>query len=202
MKNAWSVLFLCCISLAQAQTTLIPDNNFERILINEGIDSDGQINGQVLTSDINTIQILNLNGSSTPYNQKITNLKGIEGFTALRSLDCSNHLIGTLDLNSNTQLVSIHCEYNMLASIQVNMLTGLTTLSCHDNFAASSNPAGPDIVVSLVVDQCLSLTNFDASNYPNLVCIQVNNAASANAGMGIYASWKKDPTAFYSEHCN
>ena len=32
--------------------TLIPDSNFELYLINTGIDTDGVINGQVLTSDI------------------------------------------------------------------------------------------------------------------------------------------------------
>lgn len=38
-----------------AQITEIPDQYFEQALIDKGIDSDGIINGQVLTSDINTV---------------------------------------------------------------------------------------------------------------------------------------------------
>jgi len=58
-----------------AQTTSIPDQNFEQHLINEGIDSDGTINGQVLTSDIAPVLTLNL--------VNINDLTGLENFIAI-----------------------------------------------------------------------------------------------------------------------
>src|SRR5690554_3111579 len=43
-----------------AQYTLIPDPNFEQALIDLGIDSGGVVNGQVLTSDIETVVALDI----------------------------------------------------------------------------------------------------------------------------------------------
>ncbi|SEI00636.1 hypothetical protein SAMN02927937_02688, partial [Paenimyroides aquimaris] len=37
--------------ITRAQVTLIPDATFEQLLVNMNIDSDGIINGQILTSD-------------------------------------------------------------------------------------------------------------------------------------------------------
>ena len=48
-----------------AQITLIPDSGFEQALIDLGIDSDGMINGQVLTIEAGTGKIT-VNGLSTP----------------------------------------------------------------------------------------------------------------------------------------
>ena len=48
------IINILCLNLLQAQTTNIPDANFEQALIDLGIDTDG-LNGQVLTSDINTL---------------------------------------------------------------------------------------------------------------------------------------------------
>jgi len=53
MKTILYILFVIAIGYnTTAQITLIPDPKFEQFLIDEGIDSDSVINGQVLTSDI------------------------------------------------------------------------------------------------------------------------------------------------------
>jgi len=36
---------------------------------------------------------------------------------------------------------------------------------------------------------------------PDLQCIQVDNKAAADAGLGSYGNWQKDTTATYSEDC-
>ena|SRR5690554_3611038 len=66
---------------AHSQYTQIPDPYFEHALIDLGIDSDGEINGQVLTSDIENIEVLRL------YNVIFNNLIGLEDFTSLKTLD-------------------------------------------------------------------------------------------------------------------
>jgi hypothetical protein len=43
------------VNITLAQTTAIPDQNFEQALIDMNIDIDGVINGQVLTSDIDDV---------------------------------------------------------------------------------------------------------------------------------------------------
>ena len=45
-----------------AQTTTIPDTNFEQVLIDLGIDSDRVINNSVLTSDAASVSSLNVSG--------------------------------------------------------------------------------------------------------------------------------------------
>lgn len=42
------------------EITTIPDPGFEQVLIDKGIDSDGEINGQVLTSDIENLTELEI----------------------------------------------------------------------------------------------------------------------------------------------
>lgn len=50
---------------------------FEQTLINTGVGSYGLLDGQVLTSDINTITQLSLGNG-------VSSLQGIEGFVALQ----------------------------------------------------------------------------------------------------------------------
>ncbi|MGE4347393.1 MAG: T9SS C-terminal target domain-containing protein, partial [Flavobacteriaceae bacterium] len=56
MKNILYLLFFIAVSYkVTSQITYIPDQGFEQTLISLNIDSDGIVNGQVLTSDIENI---------------------------------------------------------------------------------------------------------------------------------------------------
>ena len=60
----------------------MPDPHFESILIEQGIDTDGMINQQILKSDAEKVKNLDLN-----LNQsfgEISDLTGIEGFVNYR----------------------------------------------------------------------------------------------------------------------
>ena len=80
------VLFSLFTNFATAQTTAIPDTNFEQALITLGIDS-GLIDGTVLTANISGVTSLNVS------NKNISNLTGIEAFSSLQTLNCNNNLI-------------------------------------------------------------------------------------------------------------
>ena len=56
------ILALCLISIlpAHAQYTSIPDANFEQFLIDQGIDSEATLDGQVLTNDIALVAALDV----------------------------------------------------------------------------------------------------------------------------------------------
>lgn len=108
------------------QYTKIPDENFEKRLIALKIDS-GTPDGQVLTSSINTVETLDL------YSKNITNLSGIEDFTALKELDCSNNQITNLEVSKNTQLTSLVCGSNSLTTINLSKNTLLENLSVSRN---------------------------------------------------------------------
>ena len=82
MKNILYIFFFIAVSYkATAQITYIPDPLFEQELITQNIDSDGIVNGQILTSDALAVTSLTLYyvGSST--GQYINDLTGLEDFT-------------------------------------------------------------------------------------------------------------------------
>ncbi len=80
-----------------AQTTSIPDPNFEQALIDLGIDSDGTVNGEVLTSDIYTIPSLIIK------HKNISDLTGIEDFAALENLDITGNQLASLHVSENLE---------------------------------------------------------------------------------------------------
>lgn len=81
-----------------AQITLIPDPNFEQALINLGIDSDGVVNGQVLTSDVEGVEVLDVS------NIGIQDMTGIEDFAALKELNVRHNDIASINLTENIHL--------------------------------------------------------------------------------------------------
>lgn len=117
----------------------IPDTNFETILIEQGIDSDGEINQQMLKADAEEVSVLDLYA----YNSgKINDLTGIEGFTNLKLLSAISHNIEHVDLSFNTKLDTLYMQANNLNSIDFsnnpnlifanltsNLLTSVTGLS-------------------------------------------------------------------------
>ena len=110
------------------QVTNIPDPNFEQALINRGIDSDGIINGQVLTSDIDNVTTLEIVGEG------ISDLTGIEDFAALEILNCADNQLIALDLSQNLMLRELETWYNFfLTSLNVTNNGNLTYLDCSQN---------------------------------------------------------------------
>ena len=94
MKTKVLTLTIALLTLfSYAQYTSIPDSNFEQALIDLGIDSEGTLDGQVLTADIIGVTTLNVSSKG------ITDLTGIQAFTALETLHCySNVLLQTLNV--------------------------------------------------------------------------------------------------------
>ncbi|MGQ7945818.1 leucine-rich repeat domain-containing protein [Flavobacterium sp. WC2509] len=143
------------------QYTLIPDTNFERSLIDQGIDF-GTIDGRVLTSSINNLTSLNV------YSSSIRDLTGIENFVALATLNCITNQLTTLDLSKNVQLKSLNCSDNQLSTLDVSKNTALTVLDCNNNKLTTLDVSKN---VSLVNLFCYAnqLTTLDLSKNVSLV---------------------------------
>lgn len=137
------------------QYTLIPDPNFENVLIALGIDIDGQ-NGKVRTESISKVKQINT------YNSKyiISDLTGIQDFTALETLTCSGGKLTALDVTKNLKLKSLNCGTNNLTSLDVSFNTALTTLSAPGNKLTSLNvDANPKLSALYVHNNQLSTIN-------------------------------------------
>ena len=63
----------------------------------------------------------------------IKNLKGIEFFTALETLNCVGNELTELDVSKNTELTRLECWDNKLTALDVSKNTELTRLGCWKN---------------------------------------------------------------------
>ena len=107
------LLILLCLPMIGfgQQMTYVPDDNFEQELMNLGV--DWVFDDYVETAGIDTITYLNITSSS------ISDLTGIEDFSALRELFCYSNQITFLDLSNNTQLFEVSCANNQLISLDL-----------------------------------------------------------------------------------
>ena len=117
--------------VAIINATYFPDANFRNILLSRYFSK-----GYITSTDVAGC------GSLSPSGCNISNLKGIEYFTNLTSLDCSNNNLTSLDLSHNTQLVDINCLNNKLTSLNVSNMKALITLKCGGNLLTSLNVNG------------------------------------------------------------
>ncbi len=106
------ILFVLIFPLCSfGQFTFVPDDNFEQVLINLGVDMI--FDDYVETAGIDTITYLYVSG----YN--IADLTGVEDFTALEELSCANNTLTSLDLSNNSALFEVNCSVNQLMSLDV-----------------------------------------------------------------------------------
>ncbi len=167
----------------------IPDVQFETKLINLGIDSDNEINQQILRKDAENVLSLDLNSRSN--NDEISDLTGVNGFVNLKSLFAvgnaltdidlsSNKLldslslagnsISSIDLSNNTKLVWLDLKVNNITAISgLSNATSLKWLSLSFNLLEEFNIHNESLVNLLISDNLL--TSFDASGAVNLESI-------------------------------
>jgi len=125
------LIFLICIILSYqtvAQYTLIPDDQFELYLIALDIDSDGIVNGQVLTSDIENITTLNIFWAPS-----ITDITGIEDFASLELLYLLIVGITEIDLSQNFNLTELRLKDVSLYSLNIDNNVNIQYLHIHVN---------------------------------------------------------------------
>lgn len=199
------------------QTTLIPDPVFEQLLITKGIDTDGLVNGQMLTADALAVTQLTL-GSQANFVRNINSLSGIEAFTNLEKLEVYGAYLfnSGIDISSLTKLnflALIHC--NLLnINITQNIVLEEVYLSntaidvgggnAIMNLDLSNNPLVHKVGLrnnsvqsvnlknntqtNVLMDLDIEFMNPLTSNYT--ICIEVDDEIAAANKQGIYTNWK------------
>ena len=114
--------------LVFAQYTSIPDPAFETFLEDNGMGDGIPNNGLVLTANIETVTHLDL-----PSFAGISNMTGIQDFTAVEFLDFSYNMVNNIDLSQNLNLSILGCAYNNITSLDLSNNTNLTWLVCQVN---------------------------------------------------------------------
>ena len=164
---------------ASGQTTAIPDANFEQALINLGFDN-GVINGSVSTANIDTVSVLQIWG----YN--ISDLTGIENFSALTNLSCMSNQLTSLDVSQNADLITLACGDNQLTNLDVTQNIALQYLGCEANQLTSID-VSQNIYLTTLSCYYNQLTSLDVS-YNNeleyLIC-QENQLTSLDVSQSL-----------------
>jgi len=185
-----------------APFTSIPDPQFEQALIDLGIDSDGEVNGYVLTSDVENV--VNLDVSYIG----IQDVTGLEDFTALEILDVSGNELENLNVSGNIALRELYCNsqsgaFSMLMTTMdfsnntnlelfygenLIMLEGL-------NFKNGNNAI-------LTVELSCEFEGIPCE-LSDLYCVQVDDEVAANNAEPPYNDWFiQAPNMVYSEDCS
>lgn len=162
MKTKLLVFVMFLIGLTSfSQNTYVPDDNFEQFLIDSGYDS-GPLDDYVPTANINTIVFLEI--QFLP----ISDLTGIEDFTALEILRCNYLQITSLDISQNTSLTWLDCIDNQLTSLDISQNTALTTLDCQLNQLTNLDVSQNILLTSLTCNDN-NITSLDVSQNTELV---------------------------------
>lgn len=219
------------------ELTHIADTNFENYL--ETHDANGNVvplgdltsmgNGitgdnQVATSKIKTVTTLSIPSLS------ISDLSGIEEFTALESLNVDYNDLTTLPISSNTKLKILNAAENDLININLSTNTALEEVNLRSNkietLLVNNNPAlkklitGKNRLTSLDLTACIALEELTA-HYNDLLVLDVRNGNNHlitdffvlynsnltcievdDASAAYLTSWEKDDIASFSENCN
>ena len=143
--------------LVAAQNVNIPDANFKAALVaNTAINTNGD-------TEIQTDEAAVFSGAMDVNFKDISDMTGLEAFTSLTELDCSNNpSLSSLDMSANLSLRRLYCISNHLSSIDVSANTALESLACMDNQLTSLDISANTELTSL---GCYSnqLTRLDVS---------------------------------------
>ncbi len=205
------------VSSSCANIVNIPDANFKTALLEHGtiitgpgispIDTDGD--GEICESEAQVYT-----GSINVQNKGVSDLTGIEAFTALTRLNCSRNQITNLNITANTDLEYLDCEYNQLTNLDLSTNTNLEYLRCVNNQLTQLDISGNTSLRSLNCSINSQLTSLNVANgnnnnmvrmiansCPNLTCIQ-HDAGYTPTPFSQGNGWLKDETASWSENCN
>ena len=128
---------------AFGQNINIPDTLFKSYLVG---DSKINTNGD---GEIQVSEATSFSGGIECENADISDLTGIEMFTALTILNCDWNQLTSLDISQNKSLTDLWCHGNQLTYLDVSQNTALTELECTNNQLTSLN-----------VSQNIALKNF------------------------------------------
>ena len=165
------LLILLCLPITGfGQFTLktyVPDDNFENFLESSGMGDGIQLNDSINFWAIE--MLINLDVS----NQNISDLTGIEDFTVISSLDCSNNNLTNLDFSQNNYLQILDCSYNQLTSLTV-IFNALQAFQDYSSLKCNNNQI---TYLDLTQSNCSTFLSGESSFKfnPNLNCIKVTD---------------------------
>ena len=170
-----TLIIICQCKKEVEPRVTIPDDNFLKALIEQGVDTNG--NGIISFSEAEVITFLDVSEDS------ISDMTGIEAFINLDTLVCYDNQLTTLNVSKNTALKSLNCAYDRLITLDISNNTYLTDLNCYLNGLTTLDVSNNPLLE--VLDCCFNkLTTLDFSNNPRLTYLDcgcfTNHIATLN----------------------
>ena len=153
-----TLLFLSVFLFANlfGQDVYIPDANFKACLVgNTNINTNGD-------TEIQVSEAVVYDGLIGCIDMNISDLTGIEAFTALTELYCSYNQLTILDVSQNTSLTSLYCDDNLITSLDLSSNTVLYNLDCRTNQITSLDVSQNTALTLLFCDNN-QITSLDLS---------------------------------------
>ncbi len=159
IKYLFTTIFLFFSFTLAAQTTPIPDANFEQQLVDLGIDTNG-INGNILDTDAQAVTTLNITRND------ITVFTGLEAFTNLVTLNLGQNQFASLPLATLSVLEELEFSNNdALNSLDLTQNTALRVLDIGSRFSGFV-PHPP--ITNLDLSQNINLETLDIFFFVNM----------------------------------
>ncbi|MFC2116640.1 metallophosphoesterase [Bacteroidota bacterium] len=178
--------------LSNAQNVFIPDFEFLKALIENGVDT----NGDRFISYAEAEAVTSINTGQECWGLcegvAITSFVGIEAFVNLDTLKCFNNQLPSLDISYNTALTYLNCSGNDLESLDISNNTALTYLDCSDMFSLyavcvwESFPAG--VTVSTLDSPFVFFTSECDTNMAPIKHIRFGSTGDPLNGLTV--TWK------------
>lgn len=211
MKSKMFYLLFFIIALGHGQVISIPDTNLKNVLLtanggngialdssDDAIVIDANADGEIEQDEAEEVRSLYISGYS------ISNLTGIEYFTNLRTLDCSQNGIATFDASLNSDLRYLYCSQNVLTSLTISGLDHLLELDCQGNNIMDLDFAGLEYLTtvncsdnqltSLDFSGCPALVDFSCA-HNSIITINIKNGALQGAVYG-QNYWNNNPLEY------
>ena len=166
MKKKLNLLFVLLLfsTFLSAQTTPIPDANFEAFLIAQGVDTNGTT-GNILNSDAAGVTALNVNVNN------ITNFSGLQAFVNLVTLNLNGNQFATLPLTTLVDLEELRFNGNMiLANLNLSANTKLRVFIARANGSINTAP-----ITAINLSANTLLEDIDIYNFRNLANVTYPN---------------------------
>jgi len=205
-KQLYTIIAFVGITLvSNAQNVTIPDANFKAYLVgNTSINTNADTEIQVSEAQA-------FSGTINCSNMSISSLNGIEAFTAITNLNCTDNDLSSLNVSSNTALSLLSIFNNNISNLDVSQNSVLTRLWCMFNDITSLDLSQNSGLVFLQANNnelsSLNLANGNntnmigcVTNANNLTCIHVDDATYSTTNW-TGNDFNKDAGASYSESC-
>ena len=157
---------IMALDVVMINSTNFPDAIFRNYLLSLYPD------GYLTQYDIANLTSLNVS------NKGISNMKGIEYFTALKELRCWANSFTSLNLNSNTELTYLDCAPNSsLTTLNVSNCSKLQTVYCYSTALTGLTITGKPNLTRLDCHNCTSLKYIYCYN-DNLTTLNVTGCTA------------------------